>query len=72
MADEDEEHRADAHHLGGAHMEEHDTGHDDHDEQGHDEERLGPIDWPAWAATAAGVGIALVTAALFLVAVTPH
>jgi hypothetical protein len=74
VADEDENelHRADAHHVGGAHMEDHDAGHDDHDEAGHQEERLGPIDWAAWGASALGVAVAAVTAALFYLAVTPH
>lgn len=72
MADEDELHRADAHHVGGAHMEEHDAGHDDHESGGHDEERLGPIDWPAWGASALGVAVALAMALLFFVAVQPR
>jgi hypothetical protein len=70
--DEDEVHRADAHHVGGAHVEEHDAGHDDHDEAGHEEERLGPIDWPRWGAGVLGVAIAGVMAALFALAVMPR
>lgn len=38
------------------------------DEHGHDEPRLGPIDWPAWAYAALGVVVALVVVAAFYVA----
>jgi hypothetical protein len=73
VADDDNElHRADAHHVGGAHMEGHDAGHDDHDEAGHPEERLGPIDWARWGASVLGVAIAGVMAALFSLAVMPR
>jgi len=53
-------------------------GHEDHAAGGHDEHndhaeaRLGPIDWPAWAASALGVAVAAVMAALFLLAVVPR
>lgn len=69
---EDDAHRADAHHVGGAHMEEHDAGHDDHVEGGHHEERLGPIDWARWGASVLGVAIAGVMTALFYLAVMPR
>ena len=71
----DEEHRADAHHPDGAHLEEHDTGHDDHGDSEHAEHaepRLGPIDWPAWSAGALGVAVGVVVAALFYLSVTPR
>ena len=75
--DQDEVHRADAHHQGGAHLEgeDHDAGHDDHGDSEHDEHaepRLGPIDWPAWGISALGVAIAGVMAVLFFLAVAPR
>lgn len=76
-SDPNEDHRADAHHVGGAHLEgeEHDTGHGDHgdgEHADHDEPRLGPIDWPTWGAGALGAAIAVVMAALFYLAVMPR
>ncbi len=71
----DEEHRADAHHPSGTHLEEHDSGHDDHRDGGHAEHaepRLGPIDWPAWSAGALGVAVGVMVAALFYLSVAPR
>jgi hypothetical protein len=45
------------------HVDEHAAG--DH---GHEEPRLGPIDWAGWAYTLAGVAIALVVVAAFWIA----
>jgi len=42
------------------------SGHDDH---GHAEEHLGPIDWGAWGAAVIGAAMALVVVALFWMAV---
>lgn len=41
---------------------------DRHDDHGHEEESLGPIDWPAWAAGGIGVLLALAVAWCFVLA----
>ena len=41
----------------------------DHDAHGHGDAVLGPIDWTAWAAGAAGTVIALIVAWCFAIAV---
>ncbi|CAN5668386.1 hypothetical protein BH23CHL7_BH23CHL7_13100 [soil metagenome] len=45
------------------HIDEHAAG-----EHGHEERRLGPIDWAGWAYTLVGVSIALVVVAAFWIA----
>jgi hypothetical protein len=50
----------------------HGDGHDEHADAGHDahgEPRVGPIDWPAWGASALGIVVGVVIAALFYLAV---
>jgi hypothetical protein len=47
------------------------SGHGDGELDDHGEARLGPIDWPAWAASALGVAVGVVIAALFYLAVMP-
>jgi hypothetical protein len=50
----------------------HGDSHDEHADAGHDahgEPRVGPIDWPAWGASALGIVVGVVIAALFYLAV---
>lgn len=44
------------------------SGDDGHDDHGHDDEALGPIDVAAWGAGVLGVGIAVVIAVAFAMA----
>jgi hypothetical protein len=39
-----------------------------HDESGHDEAALGPVDWPAWGAGVLGVALGLAVAWAFVLA----
>jgi hypothetical protein len=60
--------------VGGAtdHAPAHGDSHDEHADAGHDahgEPRVGPIDWPAWGASALGIVVGVVIAALFYLAV---
>jgi hypothetical protein len=41
-----------------------------HDDHGHAEPRLGPIDWPAWGFAVLGVVAGLLVVVLFYVAIT--
>ncbi len=57
-----------AHHLTDDHGDDHGPGHDD---QGHGDEPLGPIDVAAWSAGLLGLVIGVVIAACFVLATSP-
>lgn len=74
VATYEEDHAADAHHVGGGHEHDHEsTGHD-HGDEGHDPdhdgEQLGPVDWGAWGASLLGVGLGLVIALVMYLAIS--
>ena len=64
MIEGEDDHATDDHHTA-AHA---DAAHPD-EEHGHDEPRLGPIDWPAWGHAALGVLAGLIVVVMFFVAV---
>jgi hypothetical protein len=56
------EHASDEH--PGGHVDEHDAAHG----HGHEEPRVGPIDWPAWGYALLGAALALVVVGAFWIA----
>jgi hypothetical protein len=43
----------------------------DHDEHGHADEAIGPVNWPAWGAGALGLLVAVVMVVVFAIATQP-
>ena len=54
-----------------AHADEHADDAHGHDDGGHDEPALGPVDVPAWAAAIGGILIGVVVAVCFALATAP-